>query len=243
MKNKLAGAFLLFLFTVGLALCGDEVPQAEPVVYEPEPIPYYMTEEYQEAKRREAEEARRESEALRKSIEEYNAAMERQAEEEFRQMQEEYRDTYYEIPEEYQREGGSLPRDVQDHLFDLCEEKGVNPAVILAMIEVESGYRDDIIGPDQDSGYMQIIPRFHKERIKELGVTDVLDPKDNISLGVEFIAELLGEYDGNYSKALTAYNAGRAGAYKYWFSAGVDASPYAKKVLKAAGRIEDDLGL
>lgn len=88
---------------------------------------------------------------------------------------------------------------------------------------------------------MQIVPKWHEDRMERLNCQNLLDPYQNVHVGVDYLAELLDRYGGSYEKALTAYQYGPTGAYKYFFSAGVDASPYAKEVLAVAERIEAEL--
>ena len=54
---------------------------------------------------------------------------------------------------------------------------------------------------------MQIDPRFHQERMDRLGVTKLTDPKENILVGVDYLAELFREYKDIYG-VLMFYNAG-----------------------------------
>ena len=147
----------------------------------------------------------------------------------------------YHIPVEYAREGGYFPAAIQLHAYRESVEKGMDYAVVVAAIETESGYHSGSIGNDGDTGYLQIIRAFHADRMKRLGVTDLGDPYQNITVGIDYMAELLTAYDGNYEKALTAYNCGPTGAYKYYFSAGVEANSYAQTVLAKAERIRAEL--
>ena len=54
---------------------------------------------------------------------------------------------------------------------------------------------------------MQIQPKWHGERMARLGVTDLMDPYQNVLTGCDILAEKLAEY-GNLHDALSAYNAG-----------------------------------
>ena len=101
-----------------------------------------------------------------------------------------------------------LSEDLQTFIFELCEEKQIDPAIIVAMCWKESTYDPGIVGDDGNSyGLMQIQPRWHYERMLRLGCTDLLDPYQNITVGVDFLCELLERY-GSIDKALTAYNQG-----------------------------------
>lgn len=139
----------------------------------------------------------------------------------------------YEIPEEYIRAGGRLPEAVQRRIFGMCGQYGIDSALILGMIEVESGYRPDARN-GSFVGYMQVSERWHKDRMERLGVEDIMDPVGNVTVGTAYMAELLDKYDGDSEKALTAYRWGPTGAYRKYFSAGVDGCAYSRKVLEAA---------
>lgn len=105
--------------------------------------------------------------------------------------------------------GVPLDSDVQEAISRLCDERGVDVWIVLAMIYHESRFNESVIGDNGKSfGLMQIQPRWHRERMDRLGVDDLLDGKQNVAVGIDFLAELLDRYDGDYSKALTAYNRG-----------------------------------
>ena len=140
-------------------------------------------------------------------------------------------ETFYSVP---------LNAEIQTCIKALCEEKGIDPAIIIAMAEVESNYNSDAIGDGGNSfGLMQIQPRWHSERMATLGVTDLLDPKQNVTVGIDILAELVAKYDGNIEMALVAYNAGPTGAYRHWFSRGVYSSDYSTKVLEISSKLKE----
>ena len=147
----------------------------------------------------------------------------------------------YQIPQEFEENGGCFPDVMQKYTYMICKQAGVEYSKALAVIEVESGYTWDAVGKSGDIGYMQIVPKWHMERMERLNCENIKDPYQNVHVGVDYLAELLDRYGGSYEKALTAYQYGPTGAYKYFFSAGVDASPYAKEVLAIADRIETEL--
>lgn len=146
--------------------------------------------------------------------------------------------TLYEIPEEYERTGGKLPQVVQVYTYCLCREYEIDYNVIIAMIEVESGYRWDAES-GMAYGYMQIVPEYHEERIKRMNVTDIMQPYGNIRVGIDYFAELVWKYEWSYTKALTAYKYGEYGAEQEYFSSGKESSEYAETVMEIADRIRD----
>lgn len=131
-----------------------------------------------------------------------------------------------------------LPKELQDFIALLCEEHHIDPAIVVAMIKKESGYRADAVGDSGNSlGLMQIQPRWHKDRMKRLECTNLKDAYQNVTVGVDFLAELMGKYD-NIDMALMAYNAGAAGARKHWWSRGVYSNKYSQAVLEIAEKLK-----
>lgn len=149
--------------------------------------------------------------------------------------------TLYQIPPEYKINWGKLPEVVQVYTFCLCRDYGVDYETVLAMIETESGYKWDAKS-SAAYGYMQIIPEYHYNRMERLNVSDIRDPYGNIKVGIDFLAELLEKYGGNYDKALTAYRWGPTGAYRDYFSKGQESSDYSEKVMEIADRIKKQIG-
>ena len=129
-----------------------------------------------------------------------------------------------------------LDDELQDYIIETSEERGVDPAIIIAMIKRESQFDIDIVGDKGKAfGLMQIHPRWHSDRMEKLGVTDLLDPYQNVTVGIDIMAELL---DGGESVewALMAYNGGYAHANRH-IEAGT-LSEYATDVLEFAEELE-----
>ena len=101
-----------------------------------------------------------------------------------------------------------LEEDLQIHIISTCEEKHIDPAIVMAMAYKESTYRTDAVGDGGRSyGLLQVQPRWHYERMQRLGCTDLLDPYQNVTVAVDYLAEQIDRY-GDLEKGLTAYNAG-----------------------------------
>ena len=104
-----------------------------------------------------------------------------------------------------------LPLDEELQLFiiGLCEEHHIDPAVVFCMIHQESSFDASKIGDSGEAyGLMQVWPKWHGDRMKKLGCEDLLDPYQNVTVGIDYYAECLEKYDGDNAKALTAYNQG-----------------------------------
>jgi len=80
----------------------------------------------------------------------------------------------------------------------------VDPALVHAVIEVESRYRADAISLKGAVGVMQLMPAT----AHRYGVKDRRDPLQNIEGGVAYLKDLLARFQGNIALALAAYNAG-----------------------------------
>ena len=82
---------------------------------------------------------------------------------------------------------------------------GVDPVLALAVAQKESGLNPNAVNPTSGaSGVMQLMPAT----AAALGVTNILDPSQNINGGVKYLAQLLNSYGGDVGKALAAYDWG-----------------------------------
>jgi len=108
----------------------------------------------------------------------------------------------------------TLPLRHEDIIRQQGEEKGVEPALIAAVIYSESRFRDQTSTAGA-RGLMQITPAAANEIERLSGGTtfklaDLSDPEINIRYGTFLLRELLDRYDGDEVAALAAYNAGPA---------------------------------
>lgn len=99
--------------------------------------------------------------------------------------------------------------DTQKEIIKICSEYGFSYELILGMISVESSFRPGVIGDGGNSfGLMQIQPRWWSETMEREGVTNLLDPLQNIRCGCAILRELKDKYGTEY-RALQAYNTGK----------------------------------
>ncbi len=80
------------------------------------------------------------------------------------------------------------------------------PALIEAVIAVESAWHVRAVSSRGASGLMQLMPAT----AKDYGVTDIFDPAQNIAAGARHLRQLLDRYGQDMPRALAAYNAGAA---------------------------------
>ena len=146
---------------------------------------------------------------------------------------------YYTVPQEYVMNGGEFSKELQEFTQDICKERSLSYPLVLALIERETGYRN--VGPNGcgSTGYMQIIPKWHEERMKKFGVVDLLEPEGNIMVGIDYLTELFGKYH-EVNLVLMAYNMGESGAKKLWED-GVYSSDYADYIMEREAEISFEI--
>lgn len=83
-------------------------------------------------------------------------------------------------------------------------ETQVSPALIVAVMAVESAGRADAVSRAGAQGLMQLIPAT----AERFGVSDPFDPAQNIAGGAAYLEWLLAEFGGDAVLALAGYNAG-----------------------------------
>lgn len=134
-----------------------------------------------------------------------------------------------------------LDLDLIEHVQGLCCDYNIPIEIALAVIEQESSYQSDAVSPIGAKGLMQVQERWHGARMDKLGCTDLFDPYQNVTVGMNYLGELLTYYDGNFEMMLTAYNMGQTGAYNKLFSKGVYQSDYSREVLEKAEIIKEGM--
>lgn len=129
-----------------------------------------------------------------------------------------------------------LDEGLQTYIFGLSEDIGIDPAIVIAIIEKESNYDASAVGDHGRSlGLMQIQLRWHTARMAELGCDDLLDARQNVCVGIDILADLLEEGE-SIEWVLMAYNGGQVYANRLASEGRV--SEYASEVLKMAEELE-----
>jgi peptidoglycan lytic transglycosylase len=134
----------------------------------------------------------------------------------------------------------TLPLRHEDIIRQQAHDKGLDPALIAAVIYAESHFRDGQKSSAGALGLMQLTPETARYIARKSGgtafvVDDLATPQVNIAYGAYYLRYLLRRYDDNETLALAAYNAGE-GNVDRWITAArqregdltITAIPYAE---------------
>lgn len=124
------------------------------------------------------------------------------------------------------------PTAAVDELVDRAAKAyDVDPLLVHAVIQVESGYNPYAVSNKGAAGLMQLIP----STARRFGVTNTFDPRDNIEAGVRYLRYLQNIF-GDNRLALAAYNAGEGAVARYgWIPPYAETRQYVDRVGKKYG--------
>lgn len=135
---------------------------------------------------------------------------------------------YYDCP---------LDNNLQDYIRDLCEKNNLPMPLVLAVIEKESSFRAGVVSKGGDYGLMQINTINHEWLSEKYGITDFLDPYQNVFCGITILSQHYAKYE-DVDKALMAYNCGATGARRVW-DEGIYSTSYSTKVKELMTQYEN----
>ncbi len=126
---------------------------------------------------------------------------------------------------------GEATATIVSAAYEAAGEAGLDPLLVLAVISIESRFNPLAQSGMGAKGLMQIIPRFHRDKLAEHGGDHaVLDPQSNIRVGTQILQEYIHR-KGTLEAGLQFYN-----------GASRDASAqYAQKVMAERLRLEATL--
>ena len=135
----------------------------------------------------------------------------------------------------------NIDRDGAEKLVrEAAERHHMDPALVRAVIETESGWNAAAKSRKGALGLMQLIPTT----AVRFGVNDAFSPQQNVDAGVRYLKTLLERYNGNLDLALAAYNAGEGAVDRaHGIPAFRETRDYVQKVQNAyfrpgSGRME-----
>ena len=101
--------------------------------------------------------------------------------------------------------GVVVPEDIREYCEDAEKEFEVCAELLEAIAWRESRFEDSAENCGC-SGLMQVSTKWHKGRMKKLGVTNIYDPKGNIRVAADYLRDLFETHDGDLYKVLMEYN-------------------------------------
>lgn len=106
---------------------------------------------------------------------------------------------------------GAARTKIVKHVVAEARKYKLDPRLVLAVMSTESAFNPNARSDRNAFGLMQIIP----ETAERFGVTDIMDPLQNIRGGMAYLRWLLNYYRGDVSLVLAAYNAGEGAVDRY----------------------------
>ena len=106
--------------------------------------------------------------------------------------------------------------DIAELTIKYSEQLNVPTNLILAVMDIESGFHRHAVSPAGAVGIMQIMPATAKEIAKKLNRKkyNLFSLRDNMQFGTFYLRDMLNRFDEDYSLAIIAYNAGPTTAMK-----------------------------
>ena len=102
-------------------------------------------------------------------------------------------------------------RPFHAEIVKAARQSGIDPALVHAVIRVESAYNSRAVSPKGAMGLMQVIPGTGRR----FGIDDLITPSANISAGTRYLSHLMRMFNGDLALALAAYNAGEGAVLRY----------------------------
>ncbi|GAB6443994.1 lytic transglycosylase domain-containing protein [Bacillus luti] len=123
---------------------------------------------------------------------------------------------------------GTRYTQYDDIIVEMAEKYGVDPNLVKKVVKTESDFNPKTVSRAGAMGLMQLMP----DNVKEQGVKDPFNPRQNIEGGVKELKGYIKKYNGDLVLSLAAYNAGAGNVRKY---GGVppfkETQNYIKKIL------------
>jgi soluble lytic murein transglycosylase-like protein len=130
---------------------------------------------------------------------------------------------------------GSITERMVAAAHRAAEEVGLDPLLVLAVIAVESRFNPIAESGMGAKGLMQIIPRFHLDKLRaEGGEAAVFDPEANIMVGARILQEYVYR-GGTLEAGLQQYNGASRDANAYYSQRVMAERERLEQVMRARG--------
>ncbi len=124
--------------------------------------------------------------------------------------------------------------DYADYIHAAAERHDLDPALLTAVMEVESACNPTAVSPKGARGLLQLMPAT----ARRFGVRDSFDPQQNVDGGARYLSWLMDRFEGRTELALAGYNAGEGAVEKHdGIPPYAETRKYVTLVLRGAGRL------
>lgn len=131
----------------------------------------------------------------------------------------------------------AIPTDLQHHINQAAHRYRLDPKLVAAIVEVESGAVAQATSPKGAKGLMQVMPLT----ADEMGIANPHHVLSNLMGACEYLRRLLNRFQFDLPKTLAAYNAGPHKVEKYH---GIppykETRAYVRKVMAAYSRLKKE---
>ncbi|MCC2597218.1 lytic transglycosylase domain-containing protein [Pusillimonas sp. MFBS29] len=104
---------------------------------------------------------------------------------------------------------------------EAAKRDGIEPELLIAIMQKESGFRPKVQSRYGAQGLMQVVRRWHREKLHSS--ESLFDPKVNVRVGTDVLEEYLESANGSLPKALRKYSGNARG--------------YTNKILKESRKL------
>ena len=106
--------------------------------------------------------------------------------------------------------------DLRLRIRAAADRHGLDPVLVEAVVEAESGGNTEAVSPAKAYGLMQVrLPTALDMAGRNVGIDELFDPRINLDLGCKYLRLMLDRYGGDRRLALMAYNAGPGNVDKW----------------------------
>ncbi len=143
----------------------------------------------------------------------------------------------------------ALPVEQQKYAYNLCMQYGIQYELFLAVMYKESGFNPNAVGGGNSYGLCQIHVSNHASLRSKLGVSNFLDPYDNMTAGAYLLAHYMNAARSKVSGdavevyGLNAYNMGESIYYNSCYSQGILNRAYSNSVIAIKNSLISNGGL
>ncbi len=135
----------------------------------------------------------------------------------------------YAIVAEESKRGLSIIRRYDREIEHASKVAGIEPALLRAVVTIESGQDARAVSPKGAMGLSQLMPAT----AQRYGVTNPFDPVQNLTGGARYLRDLLKMFNGRVDLVLAGYNAGEGSVIKagYKIPNYAETAEYVPKVM------------